>query len=161
MPKEILWAVAGSGAVALIATAVQAWRYRWSIAGALDRLRRWWLYDWWNYDRKWRNGPSRRERAVSSRVKVTRRAAEVMREALANGLATGDEAPDRTLRLWAEPRGDFHLVLDQVREGDQVVESGGREILAIAPDLAEVFGEISIDWRESHEGAGFVISARR
>lgn len=159
MPEDILWAMAGSGgAIALTAIVVQVWRCRRSVTSGLDRLTRWWLYEWWHYDRKWMKDLTRHQRAADiSKVKVTPRAAEVMREALADA----DGASDRTLRLSVQPGGDFFLALDQVREGDQVVDSEGEEILAIASALAEVFGEICIDWGESQEGAGFVISTKR
>lgn len=159
MPKQILWTMAGSlGAVGLTVVAAQVWRCQRSVTSALDRLVRWWLYDWWDYDRKWRNGSNRDERTADvGRVTVSRRAAEVMRDALADA----DGRPDGTLRLSVQPDGDFFLALDQVREGDHVVESQGREILAIASDLAEVFGRITIDWRETSKGEGFVISAKR
>lgn len=52
MPSEILWALAGSAGFLLVASVTaQAWRRRRGSA-VLLRLIRWWLYEWWDYDRK-------------------------------------------------------------------------------------------------------------
>lgn len=159
MSTEILWAIAsGTALVALALVAVRLWRYRWSIGSVLDRLVRWWLYEWWRHDGKWRNRFNRKkEIADAPEVTVSQPATQAMRKALAH--ADGDS--DRTLRLWKQPGGAFLLVLDQVREGDQVVESDGRDILAVDSDLLQTSGRITIDWREDAEDARFIISARR
>lgn len=90
-------------------------------------------------------------------VTVTDRAAEELRKALV------DASPetDQTLRLRALPEGDLALSLDQRREDDEVVQSGGTDILVVAAGLLEAFGEVTIDWRETAEGGQFVVSRSR
>jgi hypothetical protein len=60
MPSELMWPLASSS-VLVVATGV-GWQGRprpKSVGAVLRRPLRWWLYDWWNRDRKRTEGPKR------------------------------------------------------------------------------------------------------
>jgi hypothetical protein len=56
------------------------------------------------------------------------------------------------LRLLATPGGGLAIGVDRLREGDEVVETQGADILVIASNLLESLGDITIDCREAPEG---------
>lgn len=89
-----------------------------------------------------------------ARVTVTERAAEELRNVLAEAAIQSDQ----TLRLSALPGGDFVLRLDQRRQDDEVVQSEGTDILIVASDLVEALGEITVDYHETPEDGRLVIS---
>ncbi|MFQ5988124.1 MAG: HesB/IscA family protein [Dehalococcoidia bacterium] len=88
---------------------------------------------------------------------VTATAKEKLREEL-QGV---EMDPEMAFRIIASPSmpNRLELVLDEEREGDQVVESeGGIKVLVIGPDLALALEGMVIDYQETPEGAGFTIS---
>jgi Fe-S cluster assembly iron-binding protein IscA len=73
-----------------------------------------------------------------------------------------EKNPDTAVRLQPSEEVDGKLVLifDKQRLGDQVVEGqSGEKILLIQSDLAARLDEMVIDYKESGEQTGFVISA--
>ncbi|MBI2912379.1 MAG: hypothetical protein HYY03_00480 [Chloroflexi bacterium] len=87
-------------------------------------------------------------------VNVTERAAEELRSVLAG--ASPEEG--QALRLLVEPGGRFGLGLDQAREDDERVESGGQVVLVLAPAVAQVMEGALIDVQETGEGPRLTIS---
>jgi len=65
--------------------------------------------------------------------------------------------PTVGLRLIAGGRGQFGLVLDTEHEGDQVVEHEGSKVLLVGQDLTEPLEGVTIDCRQTDEGARLVI----
>lgn len=81
-------------------------------------------------------------------VTVTERAADELR----NVIAKSASAPGQLLRLVATPEGGLALGVDRQREGDEVIESQGADVLLVASNLLESLGDITIDCREASEG---------
>ena len=81
-------------------------------------------------------------------VTVTERAADELR----NVITETAPGPDQMLRLIATPEGGLALGVDTQREGDEVVEAQGEDILVIASNLLESLGDITIDCREAPDG---------
>jgi len=89
-----------------------------------------------------------------SMVTVTDRATQELR----NILAEASPEEGQTLRLVARAEGGFAVGLDQVREGDEVVEAGGERVLVIASGLAETLKGAVIDVQETEKGPKLTIS---
>ncbi|MFQ5924614.1 MAG: HesB/IscA family protein [Dehalococcoidia bacterium] len=88
---------------------------------------------------------------------VTATAKEKLKEAL-QVQATDPEVAIRIIASPSDPNR-LELVLDNEREGDQVVESeGGIKVLLVGPDIAPTLEGMVIDHQETPEGAGFTIS---
>jgi Fe-S cluster assembly iron-binding protein IscA len=85
-------------------------------------------------------------------VTVTERAGEELRS------MRGEASPSQTLRLVVQPEGGFALGLDEIREGDEVVEAGGETVLVLASAVAEVVEGAVIDVQDTEEGARLTIS---
>jgi Fe-S cluster assembly iron-binding protein IscA len=85
-------------------------------------------------------------------VTVTERAGEELRS------MRGEASPSQTLRLVVQPEGGFALGLDEIREGDEVVEAGGETVLVLAGAVAEVVEGAVIDVQDTEEGARLTIS---
>jgi Fe-S cluster assembly iron-binding protein IscA len=83
-----------------------------------------------------------------AKVTVTDRAAEELR----NVITEAAPAPDQMLRLVATPGGGLALGVDRPREGDEMIEAQGADILVIASNFLEALGDITIDCREAPEG---------
>jgi Fe-S cluster assembly iron-binding protein IscA len=83
-----------------------------------------------------------------AKVTVTDRAVEELR----NVMTEAAPAPDQMLRLLATPGGGLALGVDHLRDGDEVVEAQGAEILVIASNFLEALGDVTIDCREAPEG---------
>ena len=66
--------------------------------------------------------------------------------------------PTVGLRLTAGDRGQFGLVLDTEKEGDQVVEHEGSKVLLVGQELIELLEGVIIDCRRTDEGARLIIS---
>lgn len=81
-------------------------------------------------------------------VTVTERAVDELR----NVLTETAPAPDQMLRLLATPEGSLALGVDRLREGDEVIEAQGADVLLVASNLLESLGDITIDCREAPEG---------
>ena len=67
-------------------------------------------------------------------ITVTDKARETLKELL---LSNSDD-PEISLRLVANPPGQFGLALDREAEGDQVVEQEGTKVLLIGHELANI-----------------------
>jgi len=66
--------------------------------------------------------------------------------------------PSQILRLVYSVSGGFALTLDIEQEGDQVIESEGRKVLLIGPDVASMAAGAVIDIQETEEGPRLTIS---
>jgi Fe-S cluster assembly iron-binding protein IscA len=92
--------------------------------------------------------PAEDRRDGMAKVTVTERAAEELHNVLTE---TAPE-PDQTLRLLATPGGGLALGVDRLREGDEVIETQGADILVVASTLLDSLGDITIDCGEAPEG---------
>ena len=88
-------------------------------------------------------------------VTVTENAKQELGRILAS--ANVDD-PTVSLRLAAGERGQFALVLDSEKEGDQAVEHEGAKVLLVGQELIKLLEGITIDCQETDEGARLVIS---
>ena len=66
--------------------------------------------------------------------------------------------PTVGLRIAAGERDQFGLALDTEKEGDHVVEHEGAKVLLVGQELIELLEGVTIDCRETDEGARLVIS---
>lgn len=89
-------------------------------------------------------------------VTVTAQAAEELKAAIQS--ETTD--PEVGIRLVPSPTrpNRLEMVLDKVREGDQVVESEEVKVLIISPELAPALEEMVIEYQQTHLGGMFTIS---
>ena len=89
-------------------------------------------------------------------VTVTESAAKKLREDL-QAAATD---PEVGIRLTPSPSmpNRIQMVLDEKREGDQVVESEGVKILLLDPEIAQVLEGMVIDYEETPQAVRFTIS---
>jgi len=62
-------------------------------------------------------------------------------------------------RLLLTGRYGFCLALDREREGDQVVEQGGRKVLLLGREVGDAIEGCTIDCRKSAHGPCLVISS--
>ena len=62
-------------------------------------------------------------------------------------------------RLIPTGRHRFGLALDREREGDQVVEQGGRKVLLLGREVGDAIEGCTIDCRKSAQGPSLVISS--
>lgn len=83
---------------------------------------------------------------------VTERAAERLRESI----EATDIAEDQTLRLVQTDAG-LELAIDEEREGDQVVQSAGRTVLVIDPEVGALVDGATLDAVEGPQGARLVL----
>ncbi len=86
-------------------------------------------------------------------LRVTEKAAELLKE-IKLELAS---SPEEVLRL-VQRGGGFELAFDQEREGDQVYRSGEEAVLLVAPDVAALLAEATIDAEETEEGPRLTLS---
>lgn len=89
-------------------------------------------------------------------VRVTERAKEELRRIL---LDMVDE-PGMSLRLVPGASGQFGLVPDVEKAGDQVVEHEQIKVLLIDEELAGFFERVTVDCQETPEGPQLVIARR-
>lgn len=87
---------------------------------------------------------------------VTEQAKEELRAVLSDS----GEGPAVSLRLVARAPGQFGLVPDEEKEGDQVVEHEGLKVLLIDAELSALLGGVTIDCREGSEGPQLVFTKR-
>ena len=59
------------------------------------------------------------------------------REALASLLDTEEHEPEHLIRMLSDIYGGFHLIFDERKETDQVVEFEGRPILVVDAAISE------------------------
>jgi len=85
---------------------------------------------------------------------VTDRAKEELKKALSDAEAE----PGVGLRLDASAPGQFGLVPDRERGGDQVVEHEGTPVLYLSEELSSALDGATIDCRDTPEGQQLVIS---
>ena len=84
---------------------------------------------------------------------------EAAKQELGRILASANvDDPTLGLRLAAGERGQFGLVLDSEKEGDQVVEHEGSKVLLVGQELIELLEGLTIDCQETDKGAHLVIS---
>lgn len=87
------------------------------------------------------------------RVEVTTEASELLKSLLEHSSAT----PGQTLRLIAKGGGQLGLSLDDVRDGDEIVEVSGQPVLAIAGDVVSLIDGATIAVTNEDEGKGLTI----
>lgn len=89
-------------------------------------------------------------------VTVRAQAAEELKAAIQS--ETTD--PEVGIRLVPSPTmpNRLEMVLDKVREGDQVVESEGVKVLIISPELAPALEGMVIDYQQTPLGGMLTIS---
>ncbi len=87
-------------------------------------------------------------------ITVTDSAKQYLRELL---LAHIDD-PDFGVRLSRGAPGQLGLVLDRGGVGDHVVEHNGSKVLLVAPELAALLDNVTIDTEDTAEGAKLVMS---
>ena len=93
-------------------------------------------------------------------IKVTDQAAELLKDMRTQLVgSTDEERGDKLLRLMHTGR-TFGVGLDVPHEGDQVVQSAGKDLLLVGPDLADKLQEATIDYQDMPEGPRFVIFVR-
>ena len=69
--------------------------------------------------------------------------------------------PNKYLRLTTPPvwggEGDFGIVIDEMSEGDHIVESKGKTVLIMDSDLIQKFPDAILDFKISVEGSRFTL----
>ena len=85
---------------------------------------------------------------------VTENAKQTLKEIL----ATQSDDPEIGIRLTFSAPGEFGVVLDREAEGDHVVEHEGAKALLVAPDVAPMVEEVTLDVKETPEGPRLVMS---
>ena len=87
-------------------------------------------------------------------ITVTAQAAEVLRTvAQAEGIDT-----DEALRLVPAESGRLRLIVDRVKEGDQIVEYEGVKVLLMGAEVAEAVEGMVADCEDTPEGPCLTIS---
>lgn len=62
------------------------------------------------------------------------------------------------LRLAADDYGQLHLVMDEEREGDEVIEFEESKVLLVERELADMLVGVTLDVEETSDGSELVIS---
>ncbi|MBI2862867.1 MAG: hypothetical protein HYX89_08600 [Chloroflexi bacterium] len=88
-------------------------------------------------------------------IQVTDRAKQQL-----SGLLTGAEfsEPGVALRLAVDDQGQFSLMADGERVGDDIFESEGKVVLYIGYEIAEPLSEATIDCVDTPEGPALTLS---
>lgn len=68
-------------------------------------------------------------------------------------LLAGSDDPDLGIRLTVDASGEYGVALDRETPGDHVVEHEGSKVLLVAHDVAEQLAELTLDTRDTPEGA--------
>jgi len=89
-------------------------------------------------------------------ITVTESAKQTLRKVLAS---TGVEDPEMGLRMNILGLGEYNLVPDAEREGDQVVEHEGRKVLLIGDKISQALDGRTIDCDETAREPRLVISS--
>jgi Fe-S cluster assembly iron-binding protein IscA len=88
-------------------------------------------------------------------VTVTERAAQLLKE-----IQEGhEESANKVLRLVNE-NDAFQFAFDEQREGDEIVQSGGTDVLLVGSDVAELLSEATIDCQDTPAGPRFTLDTR-
>jgi Fe-S cluster assembly iron-binding protein IscA len=79
---------------------------------------------------------------------------------LREALQTKTLDPEVGFRIIPSPNkpSQLKMVLDRFKDGDKAVESEGVKILFLSPELIPMLEEMVIDYQETPQGGGFVIS---
>lgn len=83
------------------------------------------------------------------------------KEKLTEALQEQTSDPEIAIRIVPSPSepNRLELVLDQERDGDQVVEnSEGAKVLLIGPELTPALSGMVFDYQETSQGDGFTLS---
>jgi len=83
---------------------------------------------------------------------------ESAKQLLMDTLLAQTDDPESSLRLVLEPSGRLGLVLDEEGYGDQAVEYQGAKVLFVAPELAPLVDEITLDVQDTADGPKLVVS---
>lgn len=90
-------------------------------------------------------------------VTVTDKAKEELRRIVeTSSLDTGKYLRLATSPVWTG-EGDFGVVIDEERSGDQVLDLEGTKLLLVDPDLAEPLSNAVLDFKETSGGARFTL----
>jgi len=90
-------------------------------------------------------------------VKVTERAKEELKRLKSKlNLEAGKCLRLATPPMWTG-EGDFGIVTDTERSGDQPVEYEGQTVLMVDGQLAEMLATAVVDWKDSSQGPRFTI----
>lgn len=81
-------------------------------------------------------------------IKITEAAARHLKEAMA-ARAT---QPNQRLRLVAAPGAQVGLVLDEAREGDEIIEVDGDPILVLKGTMVPLLKGLTLDYLNTPEG---------
>ena len=87
-------------------------------------------------------------------VTVTDHAAQLLKE-IQEGHA---ESATKVLRL-VNRGDDFEFAFDERREGDQIVQSGGADVLLVGTDVVDLLRDATIDCQDTPSGPRFTLSA--
>jgi Fe-S cluster assembly iron-binding protein IscA len=87
-------------------------------------------------------------------LEVTDRAASLLRE-----IQTAQEETAKVLRLLSKD-DQFELTFDMPQEEDQVFQSEGTNVLAVAPEVADVLADATIDAQDTPEGPRLTLASR-
>lgn len=68
------------------------------------------------------------------------------------------EDPDTGVRLTLGPTGRLSLVLGKESYGDYIVEYEGEKVLLVAPEIASVVDDITIDTKDTPNGPKLFVS---
>lgn len=74
------------------------------------------------------------------------------RELIAKALDSNEAGQGEALRIYLTEEGEFEMGLDGPREGDQVIESDGRPLVLIDPDISWELDDATLDAEEGPEG---------
>ena len=72
-------------------------------------------------------------------------------------LATGEPDTPQTLRI-AVVDGEYMLSQDDARDGDQVIEHDGKELLLLDPEIAHALSEVVLDAQDAPGGPRLTMS---
>jgi len=84
---------------------------------------------------------------------VTEKAKQELKKML---LACSDDT-NKSLRIKFKEPAQVGLVVDEEKEGDQVIQLGDMNILLIGEDVAPIFDGVVLDVREDQNGSKLVV----
>ena len=84
---------------------------------------------------------------------VTEKAKQELKKMLLNR----SEDTNKALRIEFKEPAQVTLVVDEEKEGDQVIQLGGMNILLIGEDVAQIFDGVVLDVREDQNGSKLVV----
>ena len=84
---------------------------------------------------------------------VTEKAKQELKKIL---LARSNDT-NKSLRIQFKEPAQVGLVVDEEKEGDQVIQLGDMNILLIGEDVAQIFDGVVLDVREDQNGSKLVV----